>query len=312
MTKEQKYLKDRFLEPETRCGHYVSAETKACWKVMLDMLEEVDRICRKHQIKYFLIAGSLLGAIRHKGFIPWDDDVDIALFREDYEKLEKVLPHELPLNMFMQTLETDPGYDTNHMKIRNSKTTGIYPGDAARGLCYNMGIFIDVFALEGIPKTRIGRQFLQKVGARWHDFVVGRNRNVFTQKRQKVKKLLYSLVWRLLGDRNVYRLREWTFSRFKSKMGEECVQDPCDWGYSHRYRYPVGDLNNAKDWPFEYLILSVPECYDKILTKTYGDWHKIVKGDSIHSSLEMNPWVGYKKILKEKYGYADSVLATLP
>ena len=72
MTNEQKELKEHFLEPETRCGHYVSVETKACWKVMLDIVEVVDRICRKHDINYFLIAGSLLGAIRHKGFIPWD------------------------------------------------------------------------------------------------------------------------------------------------------------------------------------------------------------------------------------------------
>ena len=92
MTEGQGQLKEHFLEPETRSGHYVSAETKACWKAMLDMVEEIDRICRKHDIKYFLIAGSLLGAIRHRGFIPWDDDVDIALFRKDYDKLEKILP----------------------------------------------------------------------------------------------------------------------------------------------------------------------------------------------------------------------------
>ena len=125
MTNEQQRLKKHFLEAETRSGHYISAEMKACWKAMLDMVEEVDRICRKHHIKYFLIAGTLLGAIRHRGFIPWDDDIDIALFRDDYDKLERILPEELPSNMFMQTLATDQERlrsKSGRLKIANAIT----------------------------------------------------------------------------------------------------------------------------------------------------------------------------------------------
>lgn len=189
MTEELKRLKEHFLEPETRCGHYVSADTKACWKAMLDMLEEVDRICRKHDIKYFLIAGSLLGAIRHKGFIPWDDDVDIALFRDDYDRLEKILQKELPSNMFMQTLATDPGYDATHLKIRLAGTTAIMKCAINERYRYNMGIFIDVFALDGIPETEFGRKTAMKLTGRLNDVIrfhsMGRKPN---RMREWVKK----------------------------------------------------------------------------------------------------------------------------
>lgn len=77
---------------------------------MLELLEVIDVICRKHQIPYWLSSGTLIGAARHKGFIPWDDDLDIEMLRSDYLRLLKVLPQELPDNLALQTNETDPNY----------------------------------------------------------------------------------------------------------------------------------------------------------------------------------------------------------
>ena len=312
MTEEQKKLRERFLEPETRCGHYVSAETKVCWKVMLDMLEEVDRICRKHDIRYFLIAGSLLGAIRHKGFIPWDDDVDIALFREDYDKLEKILPGELPPNMFMQTILTDPEYRTEHMKIRMAGTAAIQEHAVTHRLRYNMGIFIDVFPLEGVPRTHLGMRIAQKIGARWLDFLkYSRTRAKLHSRRERIKKFLYVTLWRFLGNRLTYRLLNWSIGKYGLRDDGECIQSPCDMGYSHKYRYKVGLLRETTDVPFEYLTLKAPKEFDAVLSSTYGDWHKIVKGGAAHSIVAMSPTVDYKMILVEKFGYMSEELSGL-
>ena len=79
--------------------------------VWLELLEVIDVICRKHQIPYWLSSGTLIGAARHKGFIPWDDDLDIEMLRSDYLRLLKVLPQELPDNLALQTNETDPNYN---------------------------------------------------------------------------------------------------------------------------------------------------------------------------------------------------------
>ena len=76
-----------FLKEEIRCEYKVTQDLKKIWMVGLDILFELDKVCKKHNLKYFLLWGSLLGAIRHKGFIPWDDDIDVGMLRSDYEKL---------------------------------------------------------------------------------------------------------------------------------------------------------------------------------------------------------------------------------
>ena len=88
---------------------------------MVEILEAIDNICQKHDIKYWLCYGTLLGAVRHKGFIPWDDDCDICMMREDYEKFSKYA-NELPSNLFLQTNETDSNYSKKIIKIRMNNT----------------------------------------------------------------------------------------------------------------------------------------------------------------------------------------------
>ena len=89
-------LEDSFFRDETRDGFAVPGLMKRCWGAQLRVLEEFDRICEKHGIRWFAFCGTLLGAVRHKGFVPWDDDVDIAMLREDYENFLGVAPLELP------------------------------------------------------------------------------------------------------------------------------------------------------------------------------------------------------------------------
>jgi len=305
-------VNENFLLPETRCDYYVSAETKACWKAMLDMVEQLDRVCRKYNIKYFLIAGSLLGAVRHKGFIPWDDDIDIALFREDYDRLEKILPGELPLNMFMQTTLTDPGYETAHMKIRLAGTTAILRGAINMHRRYNMGLFVDVFALDGVPKTKFGKFLLTMIGRGFRSFVSYHSAGVrSTRLRGKLKRAVHDLIWRIVGTKNIYRLREWCFAMVDIRAGGDCVQAPCEWGYEQKYRYPVELLEDTVDMPFEYLTLKVPARYEEVLTHTYGDWRKIVKGGSAHTIVAMSATESYKEKLIDAYGYSEQELEIL-
>ena len=106
--------------------------------VMLEMVKEVDRICRKYDIPYFLYGGTLLGAIRHNGFIPWDDDLDVGLLRKDYQRLMKILPDELPEHMVLQTNDTDPNYFYFFGKAM--PTRFIVMVMAVRALCVRSGL----------------------------------------------------------------------------------------------------------------------------------------------------------------------------
>jgi len=113
---------------------------------LLEILDVFDGICRKHNINYWLVCGTLLGARRHGGFIPWDDDLDIAILQRDYDKLMSILKEELPEHLKLQTQETDKKYWYFHPKIRDTKSRL----QAKRNFTYN-GIFLDIFVLEPVP-----------------------------------------------------------------------------------------------------------------------------------------------------------------
>ena len=118
--------------------------------VQIEMLVEVDRICRKCGVKYNIVAGTLLGAVRHGGYIPWDDDADIALLRSDYEKFRKVCKTELDSSRFyFQDHRNTKGYRWGYGKIRRKNT--IFLRENQEHMPYEQGIFIDIFPLDGVP-----------------------------------------------------------------------------------------------------------------------------------------------------------------
>ena len=112
-------LPDGFLNEEVRCGYTVTKQMKEVWAVELDMLEKLLSVCKKHDIKIFASGGTMLGAVRHQGFIPWDDDIDMMMFRDDYEKLCKVAQEEFEYPYFFQTEYTDVGSLRGHAQLRN-------------------------------------------------------------------------------------------------------------------------------------------------------------------------------------------------
>lgn len=118
----------------------------------LEILLETDRICRKYEILYQLSGGTLLGAVRHKGFIPWDDDVDICMLREDYNRFLSICEKELGEKYFLQTYETDSEFFHSFARIRKNNTLALQR--QYKGMDMHHGIFIDVFPLDNIIEGR--------------------------------------------------------------------------------------------------------------------------------------------------------------
>ena len=112
-----------FYKEEVRCGYTVTEKTKKVWAVQLAMLDEVERICRKYGLSYFADSGTLIGCIRDKGYIPWDDDIDLVMLREDYDKFLTVAQKELADPLLLQTYRTEKNYLRGHAQIRNRLTT---------------------------------------------------------------------------------------------------------------------------------------------------------------------------------------------
>ena len=126
--------------------------------IMLDMLIEFDAICKKHQLQYWLDSGSLLGAVRHQGFIPWDDDIDLSMPIEDYNKFLKIAESELSSEIFFQTSETDKNFKFDYIKLRSNKASIIEFHEKDKQIKYHQGVFIDVFPMLTIENTEINKK----------------------------------------------------------------------------------------------------------------------------------------------------------
>ncbi len=122
--------------------------------IQLEILIEIDRICRKHAIPYSIDGGTLLGAVRHKGFIPWDDDIDVIMLRDDYERFFRLYKSELDTKrFFLQERRTDSGYRVGYTRIRRNHT--VYRRAGHEHMTYHQGVFIDIFILDNVPNNRI-------------------------------------------------------------------------------------------------------------------------------------------------------------
>jgi len=123
-------------------------------KIMLEMLISFDKICTKHHLRYWLDSGTLLGAVRHKGFIPWDDDIDLAMPIEDYNKFILLAPLELPNEIFFQTSLTDTKFKFDYIKLRSNKASIVEFHEKDKEVGYHQGIFVDIFPMLAVEDTQ--------------------------------------------------------------------------------------------------------------------------------------------------------------
>ncbi len=141
-----------------RAGYQISdEELKKIQEIQIDLISEVDRICKKHGIRYNMVGGTMLGAIRHKGHIPWDDDADIGFLREEYEKFRAACKIELdPEKYYMQDFRDTPGYRWGYGKLRRKGTAFVRLGQEE--MPYEQGIFIDLMPFDPVPDNPIARR----------------------------------------------------------------------------------------------------------------------------------------------------------
>ena len=125
--------------------------------IMLDMLIEFDAICRKHQLQYWLDSGTLLGAVRHKGFVPWDDDIDLSMPIEDYNKFLKIAESELSSDIFFQTSVTDENFKFDYIKLRSNKAHIVELHEKDKQIKYHQGVFVDIFPMLTIENTEANK-----------------------------------------------------------------------------------------------------------------------------------------------------------
>ena len=231
--------------------------------VMLEMVKELDRICKKHGIPYFLFGGTLLGAIRHNGFIPWDDDLDVGMMRKDYLKLLKLLPSELPDNIALQTNDVDKNYFYFFAKLRHR---GSFLDEENYDRVFKeRGIYIDIFPFD---KMRFWTHRLAEP-LQGHTFKIFRTGKNDVLSMRKIR----AITW-------VNRHISFPFLRFISKItyGKTLTYD---YGIPFHLVYDINDIFPLKTHVFEGLNLPVPVNSDSILSNLYGDYMQLPNLDHL-------------------------------
>ncbi len=243
-------------------------ELRQLQRVELEMLIEVDRICRKHNIKYSLDGGTLLGAVRHKGFIPWDDDIDLIMLREEYVKFKQVCKEELDINrFFLQDYETDEHYRWGYAKIRRNNTKFVRQGQ--EHLKHHVGVFLDIFVVDNVPDGLITKRI--------HHFLCFFVRKGLYSEVGKCSnaKWLEKETYRLLSKipRNkFFALRNWLAHVSSKKRTELISHYTLEYPKHCRYGLPRKCFDEFIELEFEGRSFPGFKEYDLYLSTYYGDY----------------------------------------
>lgn len=267
---------DRYAIEERRKKLDPSAELRGVHKVQLELLKELDRVCREHGLQYMAIHGTLLGAVRHHGFIPWDDDVDIAMPREDYDQLLHMGNLAFSEGFFLQTPRNNYGcFYGGYAKLRRHGTAAIEPQNEGKGWhnCHQ-GIWIDILPLDACPKSSEERQKLQKQLTFLQRIVYAKaykSRQYVPADVSATQKAVFYLLSKGIRRR-----------RLLQKIEDLCRgQNPtsplrgilaCYYGTrKNKNIWPAGAVSDVVEFPFEDMVLPVPAGWDEILRARYGD-----------------------------------------
>ena len=276
------FSEDFFLG-ETRDGFYIEPMMKCAWAAQLEVLAVIEQICNKYGLQYFADWGTLLGAVRHEGFIPWDDDIDISMLREDYDKFAAVAGKELPNEYLLFSLDSCVEWKQVFIRVVNANTIS-YDKERLKkfhGCPYSVGI--DIFPLDELPEDPQLENYHTELFS-----TVYSSARLYEKKPSEVEEILPDLedLCNIKFDRSK-NIQNQLFTLADS-IGKEY----------HNSESPIitliGEhaLNRLllrKEWfenpvylPFEHFELPAPSNYDAVLTAEYGDYMTPVRNTACH------------------------------
>ena len=236
-----------------------------------EVVEELLKVCQENHIRYFALGGTLLGCVRHKGFIPWDDDIDLGFPREDYERLLKILEK----NRFqLTTYETDPTHISYFAKLTTDSVKVIkHRGEHD----VELAVWVDLFPLDGMPKNAFQRKiYIKRVMFQKLLYKFSLIDNVMYDKHRG--KMHNFLIWfgktlrlhKILNYKHVLNRIDKLLKKYPYEDSEYVANLMGAW--SQKEIFPKAYYDDAVLYPFEDIYLNAPKAYDAILTQMYGDY----------------------------------------
>lgn len=284
-------FEESFFEGETRNDFYIEPMMKRCWAASLEVLAEIDRICKKHGIRYFADWGTLLGAVRHKGFIPWDDDIDITMLRPDYQKFMQIAPGEFKEPFELISIHTDKEWNNMLFRVINGRYYNTTEEHLRQfhGCPYLVGI--DVFPLDYVSRN----QEEDEMQLELVDIIL--NAADLVDKYEAGECTLEEMVNIVAQVEQLCNIKldvRRPLNQQLHVLGEQMCMlygdaDADEIGIVLKritnrpnYHMPKEYYETSIEMPFENTTVPVPVGYDEVLKLKYGDYMKMINTGGGH------------------------------
>ncbi len=276
-----------YFEDEVREGFFVSSMMKRYWAAQIKVLSEIDRVCREHGIRWFADCGTLLGAVRHGGMIPWDDDMDICMLRNDWLRFFEVAKDELPEDYSVLTLQSESEYENIIGRVVNSHAIDYSDSHLKEffGCPYTVGV--DIFPLDDLSNDEETEERRRKLASDVADAyeMIDAGKGDAQECRSLLAKIESDnhIILHRKGNllRELRLLTEKLYMMHTSDDAEYIALMPF-WVQKHNHKYSKELYKDTLYLPFEYISIPVPARYEEVLKIEYGNYMAVRKGGGIH------------------------------
>lgn len=236
----------------------------------LDILIHFDSFCKNEELYYTLAGGTLLGAIRHKGFIPWDDDIDVMMPREDYNRMLQIVKTKKISKDFELLVPGDEGYFYPFAKVCNNKTVAEMDDNYSKH-----GIWIDIFPMDTLPEDNDNLRKLFKKTRFWRAVVISMTTRLSGEKsaKKKIAKLALKIYANIYGKAKVVKKANQIAQSYNNT--ETSYIGGALWGYGSGERLNRNDYLDSCEVEFEKHYFKAPKCWNEYLIGLYGDYMKL-------------------------------------
>lgn len=295
----EKWLPEEFWEESFYCDYRVTKQMKRVWAIELDLYREFARVCEKNGLRYFVDGGTALGTVRHGGFIPWDDDLDVCMPRASYEKL-KQMTKEFKFPYFLQNSYTDPEYAYSFMRLRNQNTTVVVkPFHYCK---FSQGIYIDIFPLDKVTKE----DYLPR-RRKMYELIMRNSaymRYCSPEKTHRDMELIlqyqneFTIPWVMFEDIENLATQD-------ENLETEYISLLVSTQYNaERKIWPKRIFDGYIEKDFESIKVRVPVGYDEWLRIYFVNYMEYppIEQRGVWHDIDFYPDIPYRKYYREKYG----------
>lgn len=304
-------FEESYFEGEVREDFYIEPMMKRAWAASLKVLKEIDRICEKYGITYFADWGTLLGAVRHQGFIPWDDDLDIAMKRDDYEHFLRIVSSEIPAEWDVRTVTKYTEWNRLLIRINNTKEIPLTGERLEEFYHFPYMAGVDIFPIDYLPNDKAEEEVQTTLFGAVYGLALAWDKGEPNENMDNLHGIEKCCNIKFNSE-IPYKHQLWTLANQiaamygDTKEGAKELTQMYQLAENPQFKLPVSCYESVVRVPFENTTIPIPVGYEQILTLYYGDYRKPIRGTADHE------YPYYKGQQKELFDFYEKNRVEIP